>query len=128
MSAEHVELIRRQIEAENRGDWEGSIEGLDSDVEWVVAREHPATRTVRGLEELRAYRDDWREMLGALSFETDEIVNRGDVAVVVGHLKGTGAGSGAEIEVPLAFVMQFRDGLIVKVEEYLDPEEARRAA
>jgi hypothetical protein len=60
MSAEHVELIRRQIEAFNRHDWEGSIEGIDPEVEWVVTR--------------------------------------------------------------------FRDGLIVKVEEYLDPEEARQAA
>jgi ketosteroid isomerase-like protein len=128
MSQENVDLIRRQLEALNRGDWEGSIEGVDQEVEWVVAKEHPGSRTIHGLDELRSYREDWGQMLGALTFEAEEVVDRGDLAVAVGRIKGIGSGSGAEIEVPIAFVSRFRDGLVVRVEEYLDPEEALEAA
>jgi ketosteroid isomerase-like protein len=128
MSQEHVELVRRQIEALNRGDWEGSIEGVDSRIEWVVAREHPASRTVRGLEELRAYREDWRQMLGELRFESERIIDGGDAVVSVGRISGTGAGSGAATDVALALVLQFDGDSVVRVEEYLDPGEALEAA
>jgi ketosteroid isomerase-like protein len=128
MSQENVEIVRRQIEALNRGDWEASVEGVDPGIEWVVAREHPASRTVRGLDELREYRADWNQMLEGLTFEAEEIVDRDDLVVAVGRIKGTGSGSGAETEVPLAFVSRFRDGLVVRVEEYLDPDAALEAA
>ena len=128
MSQENVEIVRRQIEALNRGDWEGSVEGVDPGIEWVVASEHPASRTVRGLDELREYRADWNQMLEGLTFEAEEIVDRDDAIVAVGRIKGTGSGSGAETEVPLAFVSRFRDGLVVRVEEYLDRNEALVAA
>jgi ketosteroid isomerase-like protein len=123
-----AELVRRQIEALNRGDWEGSIEGVDPEVEWVVAREHPATRTIRGLDELRAYREDWAGMLGGLRFELAEVVDGPETIAVVGRVTGTGSGSGAEVAVPLGFAMWFRDGAVVRVEEYLDPDEALEAA
>ena len=128
VSQQNVELVRRQIEALNRGDWDASVEGVDSQVEWVVAREHPASRTVRGLEDLRAYREDWGQTLGSLRFEPERIVDGPETVVVLGTVKGTGAGSGAEVEVPLGFAMRFRDGAIIRVEEYLDPREALDAA
>jgi ketosteroid isomerase-like protein len=128
MSQENVEVVQRQIEALNRGDWEGSIEGIDPEIEWMVARQHPASRTVRGLDELREYRADWDQMLEGLTFEAEEIVDRDDLVVAVGRIKGTGSGSGAETEVPIAFVSRFRHGLVVRVEEYLDLEEALEAA
>ena len=92
MSQENVELIQRQIAALNRGDWEGSIEGIDPAMEWIVAREHPAARTVRGLDELREYRADWDQMLEGLTFETEKIEDRDDLVVTVGHIRGTGSG------------------------------------
>jgi ketosteroid isomerase-like protein len=48
--------------------------------------------------------------------------------VAVGRIKGIGVGSGAEIEVPIGFVSRFRDGRVVMVKEYLDPDEALEAA
>jgi ketosteroid isomerase-like protein len=128
MSQDNVDLVRRQIEALNRGDWEGSIEGVDPEVEWVVAREHPAARTVCGLEDLRTYREDWRQMLGKLRFEPERTIEGDDLVVAVGRLRGTGVESGADIEVPIAFISRFRDGVVIRVEEYLDSSEALEAA
>jgi ketosteroid isomerase-like protein len=128
MTRGHVDLIRRQIEGLNRGDYGASIEGMSPDIEWRVAREHPAARTIHGLEELRSYREDWAQSLGELTYELDEAVDNDDVVVVIGKVCGTGAGSGAKVEVPLALVVRFRGEEVVTVEEYLDPQEALRAA
>ena len=128
MTTGHVDLIHRQIKGLNRGDWEASIEGMSPDVEWWVAREHPAARTIHGLEELRSYREDWAQSLGELTYELEEALDNDDVVVVIGKVRGIVAGSRTEVEVPLALVVEFRGEDVVKVEKYLDPQEARRAA
>jgi ketosteroid isomerase-like protein len=89
---------------------------------------HPASRTVRGLDELLAYRQDWSQMLGELRFESERIIEGDDVVVSIGRISGTGAGSGAATEVPIGFVLRFRAGSVIKVEEFLDPDEALEAA
>ena len=47
--------------------------------------------------------------------------------VAVGMVRGTGIGSGADLEVPIAFLYTLADGRIVRVEEYLNPREALEA-
>ena len=44
--------------------------------------------------------------------------------IAIGRVRGVGAGSGADVVVPIAFVNHFSEGVIVKVEEFLDPQEA----
>jgi ketosteroid isomerase-like protein len=66
--------------------------------------------------------------MGSLRFELDELFDHGDVVVVVGKIQGVGKESGAEVSVPIGFVNRFRDGLVTRVEEYLDPLEAFRRA
>ena len=120
-------LVRRQIAAYNRGDFDASLAGTDPGIEWVVAREHPAARTVRGHDELRAYHQDWQGTMPGLAIEIVEIDECGDSVLSVCRLRGTGAGSGAEVGVDVAFVSRFRGDLIVRVEEYLDANDARAA-
>jgi ketosteroid isomerase-like protein len=111
----------------NAGDWEASIESISSDVEWVVAKEHPNARTIHGLDDARAYREDWSQTLPGFKIELGEITERGDAVLALGSVRGAGAGSGAEVTVPLALVYRFEGDVIVRVEEYLDLDEARRA-
>jgi ketosteroid isomerase-like protein len=128
MSAENVELVRRWADAYNQGGLEASAEGLDQEIEWVVAREHPSARTVRGLDELREYLVDWEQTMGGqMQLETEEIIDHGDRVITLARLRGTGTASGAEVEIPIALVSTVRGGVIVRVEEYLDPQEARAA-
>jgi len=123
----NVALIKGQIDAYNRGDWEAAFAGMTADVEWVIAREHPAARTVRGLDELGEYHRDWQETLPGLTIEVLETDERGDAVLSVCRLRGAGAGSGAEVGVEIAFISRRRDGRVVRVEEYLDADEARAA-
>jgi ketosteroid isomerase-like protein len=47
--------------------------------------------------------------------------------LLVMRMAGRGAGSGAGTEVRVATISTFRDGKPVRTEEFLDPDDARRA-
>ena len=63
-----------------------------------------------------------------LRFEFSEIRDLGDRILAVGEMRGRGTESGAEIESPWAFLIQFRNGKATHVRVYLDPKEALEAA
>jgi ketosteroid isomerase-like protein len=62
-----------------------------------------------------------------MCFVIHEIVETEDAVMSRCSLRGTGAASGAEVGVDIAFVARFRDGRIVRMEEYLNAGEARAA-
>ena len=126
MSA-NVEYVRGWIEAWNRGEVEALIEDARPDIEWVVAREHPDSATHRGRQEVADYLRDWLSMMPDLRIEIEDLEELGDRVLLVMRMTGTGAGSGAVTEVRIAVMTTFRDGKPVRNEEFLDPEEARRA-
>ncbi len=99
----------------------------DPDVEWVVARQHPAADTHRGREAIMAYLEDWRQTMPEMSYEAEEVVEDADRVLAVGRLRGAGLGSGADVEVRIATIATFEGNRVVRVEEFLDPDEARAA-
>ena len=48
--------------------------------------------------------------------------------LALGTLRVTGSGSGIEVEVPLALLARFRDGLITHLNDYGDRQRALEAA
>ena len=48
--------------------------------------------------------------------------------VVIGHVTGTGRGSGVHVDFLAGFVFELRDGLILRIKSYSDPAAAREAA
>ena len=125
MSA-NADYARAWVESWNRGDVEGLMRDVGPDAEWVVAREHPDATTHRGPEAVGSYLREWMKMMD-LSVEIVELEERGDRVLTVVKLIGTGIGSGAETEVHTAMLTTFHDGAPTRIEEFLDPEEARRA-
>ena len=63
-----------------------------------------------------------------LHFALREVREREDKVVAFAVVQGTGTESGAAVRVEIAFVYTFRDGLVARAEEYLDPREALTAA
>jgi ketosteroid isomerase-like protein len=123
----NAEYVRDWTTAWNRGDVEALIEDVDPEFEWVVAREHPDATAPRGIDEVGSYLRDWLDTMPDLQVEIVELQEQGDKVLSVLQMKGTGAGSGASTEVVMAVITTFRDGTPVRTEEYLDPDEARRA-
>ena len=56
-----------------------------------------------------------------------DIRDLGDRVLALGTLRVTGMGSGIAIEVPLAIVASFRDGLITHLKDYGDTDQALAA-
>jgi ketosteroid isomerase-like protein len=121
----NAEDARAWVDAFNLGDIDALLRNTSTQTEWVVARQHPASTTHRGPEAIAKYIEDWRAMMPGLTYEVDEILERDDLLLLVGRIRGSGAESGAAAEVPVATLTTFRDGLTLRVEEYLDPDEAR---
>ncbi len=121
------ERVRSWIDAYNRGDTEAMATLADPGLEWVVAREHPAATTHHGLDAIASYLEDWRQMVPNMVYESEEVLESGNRVLAVGRLHGSGLGSGAGVEVRIATISTFEDGRAVRVEEFLDPEQARKA-
>jgi ketosteroid isomerase-like protein len=128
MSQENVEVVRLSNALTNDGDFDAAFGLVHPDIEWVIAKEHPDTRTVTGRNALAEYRREWEEALPGVHVVFDRLLDTGNAVVGIGEVRGTGAGSGADVQVPIGFVFTLGDGLITRVEEYLDPAEALKAA
>jgi ketosteroid isomerase-like protein len=120
-------VVVRGIDAYNDGDVGGLLAMADPAIEWEVAPEHPAATTHRGIDAVRAYHEDWRNTLHGMTIELPRVEESGDEVVTVCRLRGRGTGSGADVEVEIAFLTTFRNGRAVRVEEFLNPDEALRA-
>ena len=119
--------VIRAIDAYNAGDVEGLLTIADPAIEWEVAPEHPAATTHRGFDAVREYHEDWRNMLRDLTIDLRSVAESGDSVVTVCRLHGTGGESGTDVEVEVAFLTTFRESKAIRVEEFLNADEALRA-
>jgi len=131
MSEENVEPFKRGIEAFNREDVEGLLEELDAEVEFhavlqvMLGGEATVYRAHEGVRELLR---DLDSTFAELDIGISEIRDLGDRVVGIGHLRGRGKESGAEVESPYVVVVEFKNGKGVRVSDYFDPFEALEAA
>jgi ketosteroid isomerase-like protein len=126
MSQENVETLSRQLEQFNRT---GEVlpEIYDSDAEWIVAREDPDATTHRGVAAIRDYFAQWAEMFEAIEIRAEKVIDPGDKVFSWIQFAGKGVASGALVEMEFAYVWTFREGKVVRVEEYFDHAEALAA-
>jgi ketosteroid isomerase-like protein len=126
---EQVEMVRRSLEHWNRGDLEALVAEFDPETEYVVAESFVNAQTLRGPQEVASYLQDWRETVHELRYEIVELVEGDGLIATIGKLSGrAGAPDGPEITADLCFVTRFDGTRIVRVEEYLQPDDALEAA
>lgn len=121
MSRENVEVVREAFAVPEPAD---ALRFWKPEIEWVVAREHPEARTLKGSDAVLTYAQAWEETLAGLRIDIERLIDAGQTVVAVGVVRGAGSGSGADVQVPIAFRIAVEDGLIARVEEYLNPTEA----
>ncbi len=121
--SENLQLVRMAFQA----DLDDAVGWWHPRIEWAIAEEHPEARTLSGREAVVAYLRDWEDVLNGAQLEIDRFVDAGARVVAVGTVHGTGAGSGAVVKVPIAFVCTVGEGKLLRVEEYLQPAEALKA-
>ena len=129
MSQENVEVFKRGWDAGERRDVEGLLALLDVEVEWHAALPMLGGDAVyRGHDGVRAFLSEVWDVLGDTSFEFWEIRDAGDRVVALGRFSGRGEASGVATETPFAYVVDVKNGKVIRVRSYLDHREALEAA
>ena len=84
--------------------------------------------TFSGLDGFAAAWRDWIEPYSSFNVEIDEVRDLGDVLLMLVRQGGVIRRGEVPIEDASGSVWRFRDGRLARVEFYLDPEQARKAA
>jgi ketosteroid isomerase-like protein len=123
MSEENVELVRGLMERWNRGERDLSL--FHPDVEWLPLRTatEGAYRGIAGIERFIADTEQTFE-----KFELrQELLDLGERVLCWGPIHVRARQSGIETDIPTGGVFEFRDGKIVRWEDFGSKEKALKA-
>ena len=128
MSEESVDVVRRSYEAFVRGDTEAALAAYSRDTEWDDTRFRPEGKLHRGHEELVERVRTWVGTWTDYSFELERVIDAGDKVVVIGRERGTGKGSGLEVNTQVGAVVTVHESQITRTIVHSTPAEALEAA
>jgi ketosteroid isomerase-like protein len=131
MSQENVEIAARWYEvatskAELLGGMLRTMEFCHPEVEWTAPEDGT---TYRGREGVRQRLEEWLESFGDYRYEIQRIIDcGGDEVLVEATEVGRGARSGAEVRSTSYELLTIRDGMIVRIREFYDEQDALEVA
>ena len=129
MSRENVDVFKRAVEVVNRSDTEAFLELLHPDVEWhTVLPMVGGDAVYRDVEGVRGLLEDVFGVLATTTYEFPDIRDLGDRLIAINRIRVTCQASGAAIDSPFAYVIEFRDGKPWLIQSFLDPSKALEAA
>jgi ketosteroid isomerase-like protein len=123
-----VELITRMLREWNSGDIEALLDVFDSEVEV-----HPALRTFlasmvyRGHDGVRMWFEEAHEPWAEMQAEPEQFIDADGRIVVVIALHARVPGGQVDVDARIAHVISIRDGHIVRLDGYEDPNQALAA-
>ena len=124
-----MEVFKRGVAAANRSDAEAFLELVHPEVEWhTVLPMVGGDAVYRGVDDVRRLLEDVWDVLERTEYEFPDIRDLGDQLIAIGHIWVTGDASGAVIDSPFAYVIDFLDGRPRVIRSYLDPDKALEAA
>jgi ketosteroid isomerase-like protein len=127
MSQENVELVQRFVDHWNETG-EPPWAEIDPDAVWVIDPGSFVGGTYRGHEGIRMLLRLTAEVFDDFRYEVEEMVDAGDLVVVLSRIHARGLQSGATATQWGAVVFELRDGRIVGYTSYLRREDALKAA
>jgi ketosteroid isomerase-like protein len=129
MSQENVEVIHRLYEAFSRRDFEDAVRNLHRDFELFPAIAGPDWADhYRGHDGAKEFWQVITEVWETATVEFKEAIEAPANRIVAVEHWRTGGRDGIEIDFQLTEVYAFRDGLIVRIDGFLDKAEALEAA
>ena len=125
MSDADVEQITRMYRAWNSGDMEALIDVFDAEVEVHPALGAFLASTVyRGHDGVATWYEETYEPWAELHAEPMRFIDAGESTVVVAALRARVPGGQVDVEAELAQVVTVRDGKIVRLDGYEEPDAA----
>jgi ketosteroid isomerase-like protein len=125
---EDIEIIRRLYEALNRDDWGAAFRDAHPDFEMTLQR-GPNAGTHRGRAEVEGALQDQRAAFQSWIIDPEEFHEAGDhvvVAVVTSRMRPKG--TDAELQIRNGHLWTIRDGEVLSMRGFPNPEEALKAA
>ena len=130
MSQDRAEVVRRVIDALNRGDVDGAMEATSPDcvIDWSNSR-GPLRGVYHGRDEAREAWKSFLEVWASVRWDVREFVELEDDRVVIAsEFRTRGQGSGVEVSARGASLWTIRDDEVAAVALYQSKAEALEAA
>jgi ketosteroid isomerase-like protein len=128
MSEEHVATVETIYEGYAVGDFRGPARFFDPQVVFVLNRGFADPGTYQGSEEVAAYTRGFLEPWVKVTIEAEEITPVGDSVLAAVRQRGTGNTSGAGTEMRYFMLWSFRDGKVIRIENFRERAAALEAA
>ena len=128
MSQENVELVRDLFELWSARNYEEFIEYAHPDVEIFSRFASLGGEPYRGPEGVRTWVAEIEQSFGKFQVRADDFRDLGDQVLVLGAINLEGRTSGIEIEQPMGWLFELRDGKLARMLFYSSHAEALRAA
>ncbi len=132
MSEENVGTLQRAHQAWNADNLDAFLAEADPEVEWHTALEQALegrASTYRGHDGVRQAWSEYRSQAwGGFMSQIQEIRDLGESVLLLGHLDASGRTSGIELSQEFGQLVTFRDGKILRTEDFLSHAEALEAA
>jgi uncharacterized protein len=110
------------------GDFRSVTRFYAPEVEWIEHRVVPGAGEFVGLDEVRSGFRGWLSSWDGYRLELMELIERGERFFAAVRGSGRGVLSGAAVAEPFFQVWTFRDGRVVRIENFAEREEALAAA
>jgi uncharacterized protein len=127
MSHENVEVVRRSLEAFNRGGVDAALAFDDPEIEWITTGTYFEANTYRGHAGVCEYVGSFEAEFIDMRMTPEELIVVGERVVASGRLTGTGKRSRVPVELTLTSVCSLRGGKVVRIHNYADKAEALEA-
>lgn len=125
----HVHIVLGVYDAFRKGDVDAILARLSPDIEWCEPDNpfNPAAGTRKGEAGFREWLRIGHDAEDILALEPRQILSNPDSVAVVGHAKCLAKPTGRTYETDFVHVVTFRDGKIVRFQEYFDTFAAAEA-
>jgi ketosteroid isomerase-like protein len=127
MSQEDVEAVREVYEAFNDRDWDGAFRHAHPDFEITTLRE-PTAGTRRGRERIMEFAEDLFAAFDTFIWEPEEFFDGDDLVVAYVKVRSRPKGGSFEMEARNGHLWTIREGSILSLQPFPDPEDALEAA
>ena len=128
MSRENVELAVDLFDRWTARDFDFLFESSLPDVEIYSRFASLGVEPFRGPDGVRQWVAEIEQSFGRFKVRTDEFVDLGDRVLVLGGIDLEGKASGVEIDQPMGWLLELRDGKLARMFFYSSHAEAREAA
>jgi ketosteroid isomerase-like protein len=125
-----TQTIHALLEAWRRGEVDLAVlDVLDPEVTYEdYGLPDHAGEVYSGLEGVVKATESWSEPYEEMTNELQRIVGSGDCLVAIHRFRARARYTGIEFDRPSAYVYTFRDGKIIRIQGFWDPQEALAAA